>query len=142
MNGGAPILPPVNHNDAKVNGASEVSLLSRFSRLQAHCAMQYSKGQGHANWPETRNKKRFTITPRLLSALVLIACPAIILAGCSDSLTSAPSSPASFAASSKGYEHTLTPAQQKAAIAELEKEQAASQAGAQGDATASINTGK
>jgi hypothetical protein len=85
------------------------------------------------------------MTPRLLSkraALVLIACPAVILAGCSDSLTSAPSSPPSFAASAKGYEHTLTPEQQKAAIADLEKEQARSQAGAQSGATASINTGK
>ncbi len=80
--------------------------------------------------------------PRLLpkrAALMLIACPAIILAGCSDALTTAPSSPPSFAASAKGYEHTLTPEQRKAAIADLEKEQAKRQGAAQSDATASIN---
>lgn len=82
--------------------------------------------------------------PRLLSkraALMLIACPAIILTGCSDALTTAPSSPPSFAASAKGYEHTLTPAQQKAAIADLEKEQARRRGAAQSEATASINGG-
>jgi len=85
------------------------------------------------------------MTTRLRSkrvALVLIACPAIILAGCSDSLTSAPSSPSSFAASSKGYEHTLTPEQQKTVISELRNEQARRQGAAQNEATASINAGK
>jgi hypothetical protein len=107
--------------------------------------MQYSKGRAMPTGRKQETKRGFTMSPRLLSkraALVLIACPAIILAGCSDSLTSAPSSPSSFATSSKSYEHTLTPAQRQAAIADLEKEQAKRQAGAQDEATASINAGK
>jgi len=81
------------------------------------------------------------MTSRLLlkrAALALIACPAIILGGCSDSLTSVPSSPSSFADTAKGYEHTLTPAQRKAAIADLSSERAKRQAAAQDEATASV----
>jgi hypothetical protein len=107
--------------------------------------MQYSKGRAMPTGRKQETKRGFTMSPRLLSkraALVLIACPAIILAGCSDSLTSAPSSPSSFAASAKSYEHTLTPEQRKAAIADLETAQARRQAAAQSEATASINAGK
>jgi hypothetical protein len=81
------------------------------------------------------------MTPRLLikqAALALFACPAIILGGCSDSLTSAPSSPSSFADTAKGYAHTLTPEQRKAAIADLSSERAKRQSTPQDEATASV----
>lgn len=81
-------------------------------------------------------------TPRLLSkraSLLLLAFPVLILAGCSDSLTGAAPSPPTFATSKKDMDRTLSPAQQKAAIADLQSTQAKSQAkaGTQ-DATASV----
>ena len=87
------------------------------------------------------------MSPRLLSkraALVLIACPAIILGWLLGHFsTSAPSSPSdALPPPAKSYEHTLTPEQRKAAIADLENEQARRQAAAQSEATASINAGK
>ena len=54
-----------------------------------------------------------------LAALVLLVLP---LAGCSESLTDSESAP-TFAAAMKGYDKALNPAQQKAAIAELQGEQ-------------------
>ena len=42
MQGRAPILPPVNHNDAKVSGTGYAR---GDSGSWAHCAMQYSKGR-------------------------------------------------------------------------------------------------
>jgi hypothetical protein len=84
------------------------------------------------------------MSPWLLSkraALVLIACPTLILGGCSDTFSTGPSSPPTFANSSKSYAHTLTPEQQKAVIADLKNEQARRQGPAADDATASINPG-
>jgi hypothetical protein len=79
--------------------------------------------------------------PRLLLKLAsfgLLALPTLTLAGCSESLTAGPSAP-SFATSSKSYEKTLTPEQQKAAISDLQTEQAKRHAEAtgQGDTAAS-----
>jgi hypothetical protein len=55
------------------------------------------------------------------AAFVILALP-LATAGCSESLTGSQSAP-SFAAAMKGYEKTLNPDQQKAAIAELQNEQ-------------------
>jgi hypothetical protein len=79
--------------------------------------------------------------PRLLLKLAtfgLFALSAVTLAGCSDSLTAGKTDP-SFATSQKGYANTLTPEQQKAAISDLQTEQAKRHAEAtgQGDAAAS-----
>jgi hypothetical protein len=80
-------------------------------------------------------------SPRLLSkraSLLLLAFPVLILAGCSDSLTSAAPSPPTFANSNKGLEKTLTSQQRKAAIAELQSEQAKRHGEVQADTTASV----
>jgi hypothetical protein len=79
--------------------------------------------------------------PRLLpkrAALMVFALAVLILAGCSDSLTSTAPSPPNFATSSKALDKTLTPAQQKAAIAELQSEQAKRQGASQDGTTASV----
>ena len=63
---------------------------------------------------------------RLLSkraSLLILAFPVLILAGCSDSLTSAAPSPSSFSTSNKQLGKTLSPAEQQAAIADLKNEQ-------------------
>jgi len=77
---------------------------------------------------------------RLLSkraSLLILAFPALILAGCSDSLTSAGPSPSTFSDTAKQIGKTLSPAEQKAAIADLQNEQARRQ-GAPADTTASV----
>lgn len=73
-----------------------------------------------------------------LAPFGLLALPTLTLAGCSDSLT-AGQPDTSFATSSKSYEKTLTPQQQKAAISDLQTEQAKRHAEAtgQGDTAAS-----
>jgi len=63
--------------------------------------------------------------PRLLSkraSLLILAFPLLILAGCSDSLTSVAPSPSSFNTSTKQLGKTLSAAEQKAAIADLQGE--------------------
>jgi len=62
---------------------------------------------------------------RLLSkraSFLILALPVLILAGCSDSLTGAAPSPSSFNTSTKQLGKTLSPAEQKAAIADLQGE--------------------
>jgi hypothetical protein len=77
---------------------------------------------------------------RLLSkraSLLIIAFPVLILAGCSDSLTSAGPSPSSFSTSNKQLGKTLSADEQKAAIADLQNEQTRRQ-GASAETTASV----
>jgi hypothetical protein len=57
--------------------------------------------------------------PSKRASLLIVAFPMLILGGCSDSLTSSPSS---FTSSTKQLGKTLTPAEQRAAIADLEGE--------------------
>ena len=62
---------------------------------------------------------------RLLSkraSFLILALPVLILAGCSDSLTSAAPSPSSFSTSTKQLGKTLSPSEQKEAIADLQGE--------------------
>jgi len=90
-------------------------------------------------------KRMVQSVPRLPSkraSLLLLAFSVLILAGCSDSLTSAAPSPPSFATSKKDMDKTLTPQQQKAAIADLQNTQAKSAAQAGADTTASIKPGQ
>ena len=70
--------------------------------------------------------------PRLLSkraSFLILAFPVLILAGCSDSLTSAAPSPSSFNTSTKQLGKTLSAAEQKAAIADLQGEQSSAEGG-------------
>ena len=79
--------------------------------------------------------------PRLLSkraALMLIAFPVLILAGCSDSLVSTAPSPSTFSASTKGLGKTLSPDERKAAIADLQNAQTKREGVADDGATASV----
>src|SRR6476646_645305 len=95
--------------------------------------MQYSKGRAIPIAVRRTTKRMVQSTPRLLSkraSLLLLALPVLILAGCSDSLT--------FANSTKALGTTLTPQQRKAAIAELQSEQAKRQGETQTDTTASV----
>ena len=62
---------------------------------------------------------------RMLSkraSLLILAFPVLILAGCSDSLTSVAPSPSSFSTTNKQLGKTLSAAEQKAAIADLQGE--------------------
>lgn len=72
------------------------------------------------------------------AALTVFALPVLMLAGCSDSLTSVAPSPPNFATSNKALDKTLTPAQRKAAIADLQSEQAKRQGASQDGTTASV----
>jgi hypothetical protein len=87
--------------------------------------MQYSKGRAiPIAVAETRERLPEAML-RLLSkraSFLVLALPVLILAGCSDSLTSAGPSPSTFAASTKQLGKTLSPAEQKAAIADLQGE--------------------
>jgi hypothetical protein len=132
------ILPPVNRNDAKVAEHSDLD----DSLSMVHCAMQYSKGRAipiAAHWAKKRMVRSM---PRLLSkraSLLFLAFPVLIVAGCSESLTSAAPSPPSFSTSKKDMDKTLTPQQQKAAIADLQNTQAKSAAeAATSDTTALV----
>lgn len=88
------------------------------------------------NW-NTKFMKLLMLLLAKRAVLALFAFPAITLGGCSDSFSTGPSD-TSFAASSKGYEKTLTPDQQKALIADLRSEQGNRQGTAQDGATASV----
>jgi hypothetical protein len=72
------------------------------------------------------------------AALMVFASPMLILAGCSDSLISTAPSPPSFTTSNKALDKTLTPEQRKAAIADLQSEQAKRQGASQDGTTASV----
>lgn len=65
-------------------------------------------------------------------AFGLMIVSALGLVGCSDALTGVQPSP-SFASSLKGYDKTLTPEQQKAAIADLQTAQQKRQVAGQDD---------
>ena len=76
---------------------------------------------------------------RMLSkraSLLILAFPVLILAGCSDSLTSVAPSPSSFSTTNKQLGKTLSAAEQKAAIADLQGETSRRQ-GASAETTAS-----
>ena len=76
---------------------------------------------------------------RMLSkraSLLILAFPVLILAGCSDSLTSVAPSPSSFSTTNKQLGKTLSAAEQKAAIADLQGEQSR-RGGASAETTAS-----
>jgi len=137
MKGRALVLPPVNRNDAKV--AVHLSDLAD-SRSSTHCAMQYSKGRAipiTVHQGPKRLVRQITRLPSKRAALVLFALPVLILAGCSDSLTSAGPSPSSFDVSNKQLGKTLSQAERKAAIADLQNEQAKRQ-GSADETTASV----
>jgi hypothetical protein len=72
-----------------------------------------------------------------LLAFGLVIVAALGLAGCSDSLTGTGVQPSpDFASSLKGYDKTLTPDQQKAAIADLQTAQQKRQVAGQDDPSA------
>jgi len=70
------------------------------------------------------------------ASLLILALPVFIFAGCSDSLTTVAPSPSSFSSSTKQLGKTLSAAEQKAAIADLQGEQTRRQ-GASPETTAS-----
>jgi len=100
--------------------------------------MQYSKGRAiPIAVAETRERLPEAML-RLLSkraSFLILVLPVLILAGCSDSLTSA--GPSTFSASTKQLGKTLSAAEQKAAIADLQNEQTRRQ-GASAESTASV----
>jgi hypothetical protein len=103
--------------------------------------MQYSKGRAIPIATHRATKRMVQSKPGLLTkraSLLLLAFPVLISTGCSDSLTGAAPSPPTFATSKKDMDKTLSPAERRAAIADLKNTQAKSQAeaGTQ-DATAS-----
>jgi hypothetical protein len=103
--------------------------------------MQYSKGRAIPIAVDLTRQRVALPMLRLLSkraSLLILAFPVLILAGCSDSLTSVAPSPQSFASSNKGLGKTLSPAQQKAAIADLQKEHLKRQDASQTETTASV----
>ena len=76
--------------------------------------------------------------PSKRASLLILACPMLILAGCSDSLTSVGPSPSSFQTTSKQMGKTLTASQQKEAIADLQSEAAKRGNAADAETTASV----
>src|SRR6476660_9191757 len=103
--------------------------------------MQYSKGRAIPITVHQGPKRLVRPAPRLPSkraALVLFAFPILILTGCSDSLISAAPSPSSFDASNRPLGKTLSAAERKAAIADLQNEQARRQGSADDTTTASV----
>jgi hypothetical protein len=87
--------------------------------------MQYSKGRAIPIAVDRTRERLPEAMLRLLSkraSFLVLALPVLIFAGCSDSLTSAGPSPSTFAASTKQLGKTLSPAEQKAAIADLQGE--------------------
>jgi hypothetical protein len=87
--------------------------------------MQYSKGRAIPIAVDQTRERLAEAMLRLLSkraSFLILALPVLILAGCSDSLTSAGPSPSTFSASTKQLGKTLSPAEQKAAIADLQDE--------------------
>jgi hypothetical protein len=102
--------------------------------------MQYSKGRAIPITVHQGPKRLVRQMPQLASkraALVLFAFAVLILAGCSDSLTSAGPSPSSFDVSNKQLGKTLSQSERKAAIADLQNEQAKRQ-GSADETTASV----
>lgn len=100
--------------------------------------MQYSKRVSDSNRLKAGKQNIESPMLRLLLKLAvfgLFALPAVTLAGCSDYLMAGKSDP-SFATSQKSYDKTLTPEQRKAAISDLQTEQAKRQAEATGDTAA------
>ena len=103
--------------------------------------MQYSKGRAIPIIVHQGPKRLVRPVSRLLSkraALVLFALPLIILGGCSDSLVSTAPSPSSFDTSTKQLGKTMSPEERKAAIADLQNEQAKRQGSADDTTTASV----
>ena len=101
--------------------------------------MQYSKGRAIPITVHQGPKISVRSVVQLASkqeALVLFALPLLILGGCSDSLVSAAPSPSSFDASKLGK--TLSSEERKAAIADLQNEQAKRQGSADATTTASV----
>jgi|SRR5262245_13878547 hypothetical protein len=102
--------------------------------------MQYIKGRAIPIAVHQGPKRLVRRIPRLASkraALALFAFPVLILAGCSDSLTSAAPSPSSFDVSNRQLGKTMSQAERKAAIADLQNEQAKRQ-GSADESTASV----
>jgi hypothetical protein len=101
--------------------------------------MQYSKGRAIPIAVDRTRERLPEAMLRLLSkraSFLVLALSVLILAGCSDSLTSAGPSPSTFSASTKQLGKTLSAAEQKAAIADLQNEQTRRQ-GASAESTAS-----
>jgi len=101
--------------------------------------MQYSKGRAIPIAVDQTRERLAEAMLQLLSkraTLLILAFPLFILAGCSDSLTGAAQSPSSFSTTSKQLGKTLSAAEQKAAIADLQGETSRRQ-GASGETTAS-----
>ena len=87
--------------------------------------MQYSKGRAIPIAVDQTRERLAEAMLRLLSkraSLLILAFPLLILAGCSDSLTSVAPSPSSFSTSTKQLGKTLSPSEQKEAIADLQGE--------------------
>ena len=102
--------------------------------------MQYSKGRVIPIAVAETKERLPEAMLRLLSkraSFLILALPVLILAGCSDSLTSAGPSPSTFSASTKQLGKTLSAGEQKAAIADLQNEQTRRQ-GASAESTASV----
>jgi hypothetical protein len=59
---------------------------------------------------------------RIAVSLAVLCCGAACLGGCSDSVATGPM--AGISQLMRSYDHTLTPNQQKAAIAQLQQDQA------------------
>jgi hypothetical protein len=94
--------------------------------------MQYSKGRAIPIAVDQTRERLAEAMLRLLSkraSFLILALPVLILAGCSDSLTGAAPSPSSFNTSTKQLGKTLSPAEQKAAIADLQGETSRRQGG-------------
>jgi hypothetical protein len=101
--------------------------------------MQYSKGRAIPIAVDQTRERLAEAMLRLLSkraSLLILAFPVLILAGCSDSLTSVAPSPSSFSTTNKQLPKTLSSAEQKAAIADLQGETSRRQ-GASAETTAS-----
>jgi hypothetical protein len=101
--------------------------------------MQYSKGRAIPIAVDQTRERLAEAMLRMLSkraSLLILAFPVLILAGCSDSLTSVAPSPSSFSTTNKQLGKTLSAAEQKAAIADLQGETSRRQ-GASAESTAS-----
>jgi hypothetical protein len=103
--------------------------------------MQYSKERAIPIAVDQGTERLVRPASQLLpkrAALVLFALPLLILGGCSDSLTGAVASPPSFTSSTKNLGKTLSPEERKAAIADLQNEQAKRQGTTDETTTASV----
>ena len=100
--------------------------------------MQYSKRVNDSNrrCAGTEKNSRMMLASRLMTVALIAVCGTAIT-GCSDSLSNAQTNQ-TFANSLKGYDKTMTPQQSQAAIADLQKEQAARAAASQAGSTGSV----